>query len=110
MNPEARRRVRAGLVESQRGPNGGFAMTREPHEIPLLDIVNSVEPMQRFAKCPLNIKSHGGRLCPLHRRLNEVLAHAEEVSRNTTLADVLAESGGSIPLCRDETQTLVKLD
>ena len=101
---------RAGLVRSQRGPNGGFTLAREPHEVPLLDVVNAVEPMKRFTECPLNIKSHGGRLCPLHRRLDDVLAAAEEAFRNTSLADVLAESGGSVPLCRDELQTVVTLE
>lgn len=101
---------RAGLIRSQRGPNGGFTITREPHEIPLLDVVNSVEPMQRFTKCPLDIKTHDGRLCPLHRRLDEILGAAEEAFQSTTLADLLAECGDSVPLCRDELQSLVKLD
>ena len=100
---------RAGLVHSQRGPNGGFTLTRAPRQVPLLDVVNAVEPMQRFTECPLNIRSHGGRLCPLHRRLDDVLAAAEDAFRNTSLADVLAERGGSAPLCQDELESLVTL-
>jgi len=100
---------RAGLVQSQRGRNGGFTLTRNPDEIPLLDVVNAVEPLKRFHECPLGIKSHGSHLCPLHRRLDGVLAAAEEAFRATLVSDVLAETGGSIPLCRDESQKLVAL-
>ena len=41
--------------------------------------------------CPLGLKSHGVRLCPLHRRLDDAMASVEAAFGGTTLAEVLAE-------------------
>ncbi len=62
---------RAGLVKSQRGLNGGFTLAHDPHELSILTVVNAVDPIRRFAECPLGIPSHRRRLCPLHHRLNQ---------------------------------------
>jgi hypothetical protein len=45
------------------------------------------------------LESHGVRLCPLHRRLDEALATVEAAFGATTLAEVLAEPTTSVPLC-----------
>ena len=39
--------VRAGLVEAQRGKNGGFSLVSTPEEITILDVINAVEPVRR---------------------------------------------------------------
>lgn len=91
--------VRAGIVASRRGLHGGFALTKEPAEMTILEVVDAVEPLQRIHECPLGIKSHGSQLCPLHRRLDSAMAVVEEMFRETTVADVLAEPGSVTPLC-----------
>ena len=90
---------RAGLVHSQRGIGGGMTLTKSPGELTILEVVNAVEPIQRIRTCPLGLAAHGVHLCPLHRRLDNALALFEEAFRNSTLAEVLAEPTGSIPLC-----------
>ncbi|MEM8758534.1 MAG: Rrf2 family transcriptional regulator, partial [Planctomycetota bacterium] len=37
----------AGLIRSQRGPNGGFWFTGNPDDLTLLDIVQALEPIER---------------------------------------------------------------
>ena len=91
--------VRAGLVHSQRGLGGGMTLTRRPSELTLLEVVNAVEPLQRIYTCPLGIPSHGGKLCPLHRQLDDALCMVQNAFGKTTLAQVLSEPGGSTPLC-----------
>jgi Rrf2 family protein len=98
--------VRAGIVRSQRGLHGGMTLTREPDAINILEVVNAVEPLGRIRECPLGLKSHGVRLCPLHRRLDNALALVEDAFRNTTLAEVLAEPGSSVPLCEFPAEEL----
>jgi Rrf2 family protein len=42
--------VRAGLLQSRRGPNGGYALTRPAAEISLLEVYEALEgPMRRDA-------------------------------------------------------------
>lgn len=91
--------ARAGIVHSQRGIGGGMTLTKPPAALTILEVVNAVEPLGRIKECPLGLKAHGVRLCPLHRRLDNALASVEAAFRDTTLAEVLAEPTASPPLC-----------
>ena len=90
---------RAGIVKSQRGVGGGIALARRPEDLTILEVVNAVDPIQRIKTCPLGLKTHGLRLCPLHRRMDDALATVEAAFAGTTLAEVLAEPTHSPPLC-----------
>ncbi len=91
--------TKAGIVKSRRGVGGGVSLAQEPKDLTILDVVNAVEPIQRIKTCPLDLKSHGTNLCPLHRRIDNALAQVETAFRTTTLAEVLGESGEPRPLC-----------
>jgi Rrf2 family protein len=101
--------TRAGLVRSQRGPNGGFSLIESPPKVSLLEVVNAVDPIKRIRTCPLENPQHGVRLCPLHRRLDRVLATIESTFATTSLADILEETNGSAPLCAKARRSLVAL-
>lgn len=91
--------VRGGVVRSQRGLGGGMTLLKSPRELTILEVVDAVDPIRRIKTCPLGLKTHGMRLCPLHRRLDDAMASVEDAFRGTTLAEVLAEPTGSPPLC-----------
>ncbi len=90
---------RAGLVTSQRGLHGGFRLAKRPEDISILEVVNAVEKLQRIRTCPLGLASHGVRLCPLHKRLDDAMAMVERAFESSTLAEVIAEPSESVPLC-----------
>ena len=96
-----RQLARAGLVHSQRGPNGGSVLLRPPEELTVLDVVQAVDPLKRIEVCPLGLRGHGANLCPLHRRLDQAVATVETAFRNSSVADLLADPRGSGPLCED---------
>jgi len=83
--------VEAGLAVSQRGPSGGFALSRAPEEISLLDVVQAVHPIKRVTSCPLELPEHEHELCPLHRAMDEVASLAEDRLARTSLADVMSQ-------------------
>ncbi len=87
------------ILQTQRGVGGGVSLLRPPEELTILDVVNAVEPIERIRTCPLGLPTHGVKLCPLHKRMDAALAMVEHAFGNTTLAEVLAEPGESIPLC-----------
>src|SRR4051812_46749691 len=76
--------VHAGILRSQRGVGGGVALVKQPKELTILEVVNSVEPIQRIRTCPLDLAAHGVNLCPLHARLDRALAGIEEAFGRTT--------------------------
>ena len=91
--------ARGGIVVSKRGLQGGFVLARTPDRISILEVVTAVDPIRRIRTCPLGIASHGTNLCPLHHRMDAALASVENAFAETTLAEVLAEPGRSVPLC-----------
>jgi len=91
---------RARLVTSQRGLNGGFTLAKDAGELTILEIVDVVDPIRRFPKCPLGIVSHGKTLCPLHSRLDEAAAMVERAFGDTTLAELVEVPRQRKPLCR----------
>jgi Rrf2 family protein len=101
--------AKKGILTTQRGVGGGISLSRSPSELTILDVVNAVEPIERIHTCPLKLPNHGANLCPLHRRMDAAMATVEEAFRNSTLAEVLADtSSTSVPLCdgRGAVQTL----
>lgn len=89
---------REGIVHSQRGIGGGVTLSRAASELTVLEVVEAVEPIQRITTCPLGLRQHGVRLCPLHRRLDNAMKSVADAFESTTVAEILAEPSKSIPL------------
>lgn len=82
--------VARGILNSQRGRNGGFQLALPPSEIPLYDIVDSQEHLGRARQCFLGqAECSDERACPMHEFWSA--ASNEFISRlaNTTLADIM---------------------
>lgn len=94
--------VRGGLVRSQRGLHGGFVLAKSPRELSILDVMDIVEPFKRIHSCPLGIASHATALCPLHRQLDKAMQSTETILRETTIAEMLSQSGSASPLCEEK--------
>jgi Rrf2 family protein len=90
---------RAQVVRSQRGLHGGFTLAKAPDVLSVWDVIEAVDPLQRIRTCPLGLKAHGAKLCPLHRRLDDALALVENAFRESTVSDLLQEPTKSKPLC-----------
>ena len=89
---------RANLIRAQRGLHGGSVLAREPQAISLYDVIEAVNPLPRIRTCPLNLPSHGTNLCPLHKKLDDAMEVVEKTLRDCSLADLLKQREGSIPL------------
>jgi Rrf2 family protein len=80
--------ARADLVNAVRGIGGGYALSVAPQQVTMLEIVNSIDPIQRIRRCPLGRPEHRHRLCSLHRQLDSAIAATERAFADTTLADL----------------------
>jgi Rrf2 family protein len=75
---------RTGLVSSQRGPNGGFLLTRSPESLTFMDVVVAADghASHRHPEVPRDA---------LGRHLKETRLQAEASYRATTIAQFLRE-------------------
>lgn len=95
---------KSGVVNSKRGLGGGFTLARPAEDMSVLEVVNAVDPIKRIDRCPLGIDSHGSKLCPLHKRLDEATELVEKSFASTTIAELLSEPGRCAPLCQPVEQ------
>ncbi len=92
--------VREGLISAVRGLHGGYRLRREASELTILEVINSVDPIQRICSCPLDLPEHADQLCTLHRRLDQAIEQVENALGMTTLDELLEDTTASIPLCQ----------
>jgi len=86
---------KAGIVEAKRGQHGGFALCRPLDELTILELIQAVDEWKRIERCPLGLDEHAGGLCPLHRRLDDVIAQIEAVYGRTTIGELIGGTRGS---------------
>ncbi len=92
------------VVYSKKGLHGGYMLAHEPENLPLLNVINAVDPIKHIKSCPLKLKSHGTNLCRLHKRVNDSIDMIEEMFKTSTIAMILNEPTQSIPLCESSTR------
>ena len=84
--------VKAGLVRSIRGAGGGFALAKNPADIPVLEIIEAVEGRIIFQRCKMtrpDCEHVGGcALCGLFERAQDGV---KDVLTRTTLADLIQQ-------------------
>ncbi len=88
----------SGLVRSRPGPGGGYELAKSTGELTILDVVNTVDPIQRIRACPLGLKSHT-QLCPLHMELDKAYAATEAAFAGVSIKDLIESTSSIVPLC-----------
>jgi Rrf2 family protein len=81
------RLVKAGLVDSLRGPRGGFLLRAAPAAITLLQVYESIEGPLEVASCAFPV-AQGCRSCILDDALREANGIVRERLARTTLAEL----------------------
>lgn len=79
--------TQAGLLVSYRGPNGGVAFKKPPHQIFLIDVVLVLEGPDYFDKCLLGLPGCGEKKpCPMHDFWKEIKGSMKHEFATTSLA------------------------
>ena len=80
------------LVQSVRGPSGGYTLSKPPEEIPLLSIIRAVDEKIKTVKCKKESKkSCNGKSikCITHNLWDDLEAHINKFFEDNTLNDIL---------------------
>ncbi len=94
----------AGFLEVQRGPGGGYALSRPAEEISVMDVIEAVDGKGAFDQCVLGFKEcNADRPCPLHHVWTAGKNKLIEELRNTSIREVsrvtaTVPSGHEIPV------------
>ncbi len=90
--------VESKILSSRRGVGGGFQLIRDMDSLTVLEVINAVDPIRRITDCPLGLKTHRQKRCPMHARLDDSLGLVEDTLRNSTIREMLHEKGRPQPL------------
>ena len=86
---------RAGIVRSQRGAAGGYALARAPEDVSVADIIRSVEgPLANVRGLPPDELDYPGAAKPLREVWVALRASVRSVLEQVTLADI---ASGELP-------------
>ncbi len=81
---------RAGLVTATNGKNGGYRLNREPRDLSLLELIETVEGPSRAERCVLEErKCDGDEACALHPVWASAQSAFVRVLADTSLAAIV---------------------
>jgi Rrf2 family protein len=85
--------ARAGLLNSVRGRGGGFLLKRQPEDITVIQILESVENISRLTEdCVLGLDECSDEAsCPLHDTWTKFRGELLDSFTQLTLADMVTE-------------------
>lgn len=86
------RLVYKGLLVSQKGPNGGFALARPPKEITLFDVVAAIDGVDFTTQCVLGFPDCSGKNpCAVHEMWGEMRDELKAVLASKNIAQMAKE-------------------
>jgi Rrf2 family protein len=87
--------ARAALLDSRRGPGGGFRLARRPEQISLRDVVAAIDGTDHFYHCVAGLPGCSDEApCPLHdmwKRFRATLIESLEVTTLDRMARVVTK-------------------
>lgn len=85
--------IRAGILESKEGINGGVRFAKNAEKITLLDILNAIENQKPLFQTSFEIKAKGKRPDSLKKAIIDNLKNVEDIVKlnlnKTTLKNIL---------------------
>ena len=80
------------LVQSERGPSGGYVLAKPPEKIKLLSIINAVDEKIKTLKCIKESKrgcNHKSIKCITHNLWDDLEVYINKFFEDNTLKDIL---------------------
>ncbi len=76
------------LVQSIKGPNGGFYMTNSDLDTSIAEVVKAIDGTYLYTDCVLGLKVCSEKTpCPVHNQYKEIKRSFIKMIENNTLAD-----------------------
>ncbi|MDP6153120.1 MAG: Rrf2 family transcriptional regulator [Phycisphaeraceae bacterium] len=86
---------RAGVINSQRGPHGGFALGRAPTQITLFEVIDVIDPIRPLRGGAFEPSSSEPRALVWHDRLEQARRSVEQALRDITVAQLIKSDAKS---------------
>lgn len=91
--------VKNELIDSMKGPNGGFKLRKSADQITLIQIIEAIDGMGVFTQCGIGFKKCSDKHpCPIHHDFKKVRDKVQDLFEKKTLKELIkeVEQGDSI--------------
>jgi len=96
---------RHGLVESVRGPGGGYNLARPANSVSVADIITAVDEPIDATQCGGKENCHDDKRCMTHELWTNLNAHIFSFLRSVSLEQLVrAQDKGEVNVLRDHRQ------
>jgi len=88
------------ILSSSKGPHGGFSLLKDPRDITLLDIVNTIDGSDTFTNCIMHKGTCEGvnrenKICPLHEDYENTRSELIKLFSGKTIYELVEKSSRS---------------
>lgn len=91
--------VKGKLLNSTKGPSGGYKLTRHPDEITLIEIVDIIDGLDVFHECGIGFKTCNDEdPCPFHDDYKKVRNKVKDLFETKTLGELSRVAEASDPI------------
>lgn len=81
--------VKSGVINSLKGPSGGFYISREQRKQPIINIIDAIDGRMVFRECGLGLtQCSATRPCPIHFEYKEARDKAEILFKTRKVIDL----------------------
>ena len=84
---------RQGLVDSTRGPGGGYRLSRAPHEIPVADVIIAVDEKVETTRCGGLSNCQDDQKCLTHELWSELSGQIYQFLCGISLGNLVERQG-----------------
>lgn len=82
-----------GLVDSARGPGGGYKLSRDASKIAVVEVINAIDEKVNVTRCGGKGDCHDGQPCLTHELWMDLSAQIHNFLSNITLGELVARRG-----------------
>jgi len=81
--------ARRGLLQSSKGPTGGFHLRQKPEDISLMDIVQALDGLGDYEKCASGLSECNAQMpCGMHDSWVALRSRIIDYLKHTSIADI----------------------
>lgn len=81
--------VKVNVLESTKGPNGGFYLNKKARKIPVIKIIEIIDGLHSFHQCGLGLKQCSEKKpCPIHHEFKPYRKKLQTLLAKKTIADL----------------------
>jgi Rrf2 family iron-sulfur cluster assembly transcriptional regulator len=99
-----RQLVEGGILNSAKGPGGGFALAKPAHEVSLLNVIEAIDGGHQIDGCVVGLARCNDHMpCPQHDLFKPIRQRLRAYLSTTTLADTAASLKEKKALSAEDT-------